>query len=232
MPGLGGELRQAYRSCLFTVFPSLCEGWGLPVAESLVQGKFCVASNCTSIPEVGGDLIDYFDPTDDDDALAKIERVLLDPVYLAARRRGCEPIPAPNLADCVSALVGNLDQPPDARGPESVAFSGLLGIKTDLAVACHRYFRLSTWVMLSIIVGGCRRGIFHTLQISCADRQRARKLSRRPEIERISERQIAVARRVGITIALRAFDGFEGQKAPTEQQRCAPVSHYCAGIDS
>ena len=63
MPGLSdAELRQAYRGCLFTVFPSLCEGWGLPVAESLAQGKFCVASNRTSIPEVGGDLIDYFDP--------------------------------------------------------------------------------------------------------------------------------------------------------------------------
>jgi glycosyltransferase involved in cell wall biosynthesis len=117
MPGLSeAELRQAYRSCLFTVFPSLCEGWGLPVAESLVQGKFCVASNCTSIPEVGGDLIDYFDPTDDDDALAKIERVLLDPAYLAAREARLRAQYRPRTwADCVSALVGKLDQPPEAR---------------------------------------------------------------------------------------------------------------------
>src|SRR5215467_4109185 len=42
------ELQQAYHSCLFTVFPSLCEGWGLPIAESLAHGKFCVASNHTS----------------------------------------------------------------------------------------------------------------------------------------------------------------------------------------
>jgi glycosyltransferase involved in cell wall biosynthesis len=80
------ELRQAYRSCLFTVFPSLCEGWGLPIEESLVQGKFCVASNRTAIPEAGGDLIDYFDPSNDDDALAKIERLLLDPAYLGRLR--------------------------------------------------------------------------------------------------------------------------------------------------
>jgi glycosyltransferase involved in cell wall biosynthesis len=45
-PGLSDEeLDGAYRSCLFTVFPSLCEGWGLPIAESLAHGKFCVASN-------------------------------------------------------------------------------------------------------------------------------------------------------------------------------------------
>lgn len=79
------ELRRVYKSCLFTIFPSLCEGWGLPIAESLAAGKFCLASDRTSIPEVGGDLVDYFDPTDEDDALAKIERVLFDPEYRAVR---------------------------------------------------------------------------------------------------------------------------------------------------
>ena len=74
------ELQQAYRSCLFTVFPSLCEGWGLPIAESLAHGKFCVASNRTSIPEVGGNLIDYFDPSNEDDALARSNGRLLIPV--------------------------------------------------------------------------------------------------------------------------------------------------------
>jgi glycosyltransferase involved in cell wall biosynthesis len=72
-------------ACLLTIFPSLAEGWGLPVAESLAHGKFCVASNRTSIPEVGGDLIDYFDPADEDQVVAKIERVLFEPGYLAAR---------------------------------------------------------------------------------------------------------------------------------------------------
>ncbi len=116
MPGLSeAELHQAYRTCLFTVFPSLCEGWGLPVAESLVLGKFCVASNATSIPEVGGDLIDYFDPTNDDDAFAKIERVVLDPAYLAAREGRLRAEYRPRTwADCVSALVGKLEQPSDA----------------------------------------------------------------------------------------------------------------------
>jgi glycosyltransferase involved in cell wall biosynthesis len=111
LPGLSdAELRQAYRGCLFTVFPSLCEGWGLPVAESLAQGKFCVASNRTSIPEVGGDLIDYFDPANDDDALAKIERVMLDPVYLAAREARLRAEYRPrSWSDCVRALIGKLE---------------------------------------------------------------------------------------------------------------------------
>jgi glycosyltransferase involved in cell wall biosynthesis len=100
-------LRQAYRSSLFTVFPSLCEGWGLPIAESLMHGKFCVASNRTSIPEVGGELIDYFDPSNEDDALAKIERLLLDPGYLSAREVRLRTEYRPRTwADCVQDLVG------------------------------------------------------------------------------------------------------------------------------
>jgi glycosyltransferase involved in cell wall biosynthesis len=108
LPGLADdELRQAYRSSLFTVFPSLCEGWGLPIAESLMHGKFCVASNRTSIPEVGGDLIDYFDPANEDDALAKIERLLLDPGYLTAREARLRAEYRPRAwADCVQDLVG------------------------------------------------------------------------------------------------------------------------------
>ena len=105
------QLRRAYRSCLFTVFPSLCEGWGLPIAESLAHGKFCVASNRTSIPEVGGHLVDYFDPSNEDDALAKIERPLIDPGYLAAREAQLRAEYRPRTwADCAHALIEALDQ--------------------------------------------------------------------------------------------------------------------------
>jgi glycosyltransferase involved in cell wall biosynthesis len=116
------ELRQAYRSSLFTLFPSLCEGWGLPIEESLVQGRFCVASNRTSIPEVAGDLIDYFDPSSDDDALAKIERVLLDPAYLAAREARLRAEYRPRTwVECVHELIGALDPPPPADPQPSAA---------------------------------------------------------------------------------------------------------------
>jgi len=113
LPGLAdAELRQVYRASLFTVFPSLCEGWGLPIAESLMHGKFCVASNRTSIPEVGGDLVDYFDPANEADALAKIERLLLDPGYLLAREARLRAEYRPRTwADCVHALIGKLDRP-------------------------------------------------------------------------------------------------------------------------
>ena len=104
------ELQQAYRSCLFTVFPSLSEGWGLPIVESLAHGKFCVASNHTSIPEAGGKLIDYFDPENEDDALAKIERPLIDQGYLAAREAQLRAeYRARTWGDCVHGLIRALD---------------------------------------------------------------------------------------------------------------------------
>jgi len=58
------DLIKLYQKAYFTIYPSLYEGWGLPIAESLTVGKFCLASNTSSIPEVGGDLIEYLDPWD------------------------------------------------------------------------------------------------------------------------------------------------------------------------
>ncbi|WP_160288682.1 glycosyltransferase family 4 protein [Pseudomonas knackmussii] len=60
------DLNHLYKHALFTVYPSLYEGWGLPVAESLAHGKLCLASSAASIPEVGGDLVEYIDPLDSD----------------------------------------------------------------------------------------------------------------------------------------------------------------------
>ncbi|MCK8783508.1 glycosyltransferase [Roseomonas sp. NAR14] len=56
------ELATLYRGCLFTAFPSIVEGWGLPVGESLAYGKVCIAANTSAIPEVGGALPVYVDP--------------------------------------------------------------------------------------------------------------------------------------------------------------------------
>jgi glycosyltransferase involved in cell wall biosynthesis len=71
-------LRWLYSACLFTVFPSVLEGWGLPVGESLWFGKACAASNSSSIPAAGRDLCLYFSPSEPEQMKAAI-RSLLDP---------------------------------------------------------------------------------------------------------------------------------------------------------
>ena len=75
---LDGELRTLYRNCLFTMQPSLVEGWGLPVGESLAAGKLCIASNTASIPEVGGDFALYIDPHDARGAANLVRKLLVD----------------------------------------------------------------------------------------------------------------------------------------------------------
>ncbi|MBM3586375.1 MAG: glycosyltransferase family 4 protein [Alphaproteobacteria bacterium] len=72
------ELRELYKRCRFTIFPSLYEGWGLPVTESLAFGKVCVASNRTSIPEAGGEFCLYFDPENVSEAAAVISKACFD----------------------------------------------------------------------------------------------------------------------------------------------------------
>jgi glycosyltransferase involved in cell wall biosynthesis len=76
------ELAGLYAGCSFTLFPSLYEGWGLPVAESLCFGKPCLAARATSVPEVGGDLVAYFDPMDVGDAERVIASVVETPALL------------------------------------------------------------------------------------------------------------------------------------------------------
>jgi glycosyltransferase involved in cell wall biosynthesis len=58
------ELSHLYENSLCTLYPSLYEGWGLPIAESLAHGKFCLVSNNSSLPEVGGDYVEYLDAWD------------------------------------------------------------------------------------------------------------------------------------------------------------------------
>ena len=76
------ELSWLYKNCLFTVYPSYYEGWGLPIAESINYGKTCLSSNTSSMPEIAGDLINYFNPYSPEDCLKEILK-LLDPDILA-----------------------------------------------------------------------------------------------------------------------------------------------------
>ncbi len=50
-----------YENCSSFVFPSLSEGFGLPVIEAMSFGKPVVLSNKTSLPEIGGDIANYFE---------------------------------------------------------------------------------------------------------------------------------------------------------------------------
>ncbi|RYE54310.1 MAG: glycosyltransferase family 1 protein, partial [Rhizobiaceae bacterium] len=78
------ELGLLYRNCRFTLYPSLYEGWGLPVTEALCHGKVPLISNAASLPEAGGEFAVYF-PSGSACALTdEAERLILDDAWRRA----------------------------------------------------------------------------------------------------------------------------------------------------
>ena len=73
------ELLYLYQHALCMVYPTLYEGFGLPVLEAMVNGCPVVTADCGSIREVGGDAIEYIDPFDASSIASKIERIIEQP---------------------------------------------------------------------------------------------------------------------------------------------------------
>jgi glycosyltransferase involved in cell wall biosynthesis len=110
LPGLtNDELHWLYEHCLFTLYPSLYEGWGLPVAEGLAHGKYCICSHAASLPEIAGDLIDYHDPLALMDCMHLVQRALFDAGFLRGRaeriRREFQPA---SWRDCAARVLALL----------------------------------------------------------------------------------------------------------------------------
>jgi len=68
----GDELIALYQSASLFVFPSLYEGFGLPILEAMMAGVPVVTTRCGSIPEAGGNRVCYFDHNDLTDLSNKI----------------------------------------------------------------------------------------------------------------------------------------------------------------
>jgi hypothetical protein len=69
------DLAALYQSCRALIFPSLYEGFGMPVVEAMAFGKPVLCSNLTSLPEIVGDAALLFDPRKPDEIARSIEAV-------------------------------------------------------------------------------------------------------------------------------------------------------------
>lgn len=74
------QLASFYSKAALYVFPSLYEGFGLPLLEAFAAGVPVVAANRSSLPEIGADAAAYFDPERVEEMAEVIEAVLKDPI--------------------------------------------------------------------------------------------------------------------------------------------------------
>jgi glycosyltransferase involved in cell wall biosynthesis len=72
-------LAELYRRCAVFCYPSLGEGFGLPVLEAMATGAAVLTSNVSSLPEVGGETVEYADPSDVASIATGLERLLRSP---------------------------------------------------------------------------------------------------------------------------------------------------------
>jgi len=79
------ELTYLYKNATAFAYPSVYEGFGIPILESFVCGCPVALSNASCFPEIAKDAGAYFDPLDVED----IERVLLQLIEDADYRRNC-----------------------------------------------------------------------------------------------------------------------------------------------
>jgi glycosyltransferase involved in cell wall biosynthesis len=78
------ELEGLYRASTCFVFPSLYEGFGLPVLEAMTRGVPVACSNRGALPEVAGDAALLFDPDQPPSIATAVQKLLTDP---AERKR-------------------------------------------------------------------------------------------------------------------------------------------------
>lgn len=72
------ELKNIYRSATALIFPSLCEGFGLPLLEAMASGIPIIASHAPALPEICQDAALFFDAEQPEDMAEVILRVLKD----------------------------------------------------------------------------------------------------------------------------------------------------------
>jgi len=119
-------LANLYRHCLFTVFPSLCEGWGLPVTESLSFGKTVAASRYAAVPEAGGTFCAYYDPENVQEMFEVISGLIENPSQVAALEAHiAAAFRPPSWAETAAVVLARLGLEEHALGNEDVSLPSI-----------------------------------------------------------------------------------------------------------
>lgn len=119
------ELDLLYRSCLFTLYPSRYEGWGLPVTESLCYGKVPLCSDASSLPEAGGSFAAYFESGSTERLTEALARLIYEPGARAGHEHAIaqrfRPRDWREIADDMAGAVTNWQAAERAHGEQRTA---------------------------------------------------------------------------------------------------------------
>jgi glycosyltransferase involved in cell wall biosynthesis len=106
-----GALAEMYRRCSVFCYPSLGEGFGLPVLEAMAAGAAVLTSRISSLPEVGGDAVEYVDPHDVGSIAGGLRTLLEDDRHRAElARRGAERAREFSWSRFAMTVLGALDE--------------------------------------------------------------------------------------------------------------------------
>jgi glycosyltransferase involved in cell wall biosynthesis len=89
--GSNDSLYTLYSNAIAFIYPSLYEGFGIPLLEAMSCGCPVLASNTSSLPEVGSDAALYFEPKDEESIRFAVERLISDTqLQNDLKRKGAE----------------------------------------------------------------------------------------------------------------------------------------------
>lgn len=105
------ELQALYSTAQALLFPSLYEGFGLPVLEAFSCGCPVVTSDVSSMPEVAGNAALLIDPTKPEELRRAVERVMYDfPLREQLIKKGFERLKSFSWIDCAGRLLKNMEE--------------------------------------------------------------------------------------------------------------------------
>ncbi|MCQ4160503.1 glycosyltransferase, partial [Roseomonas sp. GC11] len=85
------QLAALYQGCLFTLYNSHHEGWGLPVTESLAHGRLALVPAHSALTEAGEGGALFFAPGSEPDLVAQLTRLITEPGFRAAAEAAIRP---------------------------------------------------------------------------------------------------------------------------------------------
>lgn len=130
------DLAYLYEHCRFVVFPSMTEGFGLPIVEALGRGVPVLCSDHPVLREVGGEYCGYFSPEDPQSLLSVLEEADRESAYSGTLEmlRGYKAVGwdqvARRIAEAIKEVCGTKESP-DISAPEGVRQMVMLSARAE-----------------------------------------------------------------------------------------------------